>query len=495
MRSDQASPGRGASGRGERAASLPVSPQRAATIVASMADSLTVRSPYDDTVLGEVPTSSADDVNRAVAAAKRALRDDPLPAWRRAEILDVAAVTLDGRLEEFATIIANEAAKPIRTARAEAQRAVGTFRFAAAEARTLVGEMVALDALEAGEGKLGFTLRVPIGVVGAIAPFNFPLNLVVHKVAPAIASGCPVVLKPASQTPFSSIALAEMLIDECGLPADYLHVLVGGGGTVGNAIVDHPDIALITFTGSPDVGWGIRARAPRKKVGLELGNNAPLIIEPSGDWRTAAAKVKVAGFSHAGQSCISTQRIYVHRSIADDFTAELVSQVEQLIVGPPLEETTDVSALISHSETERVSEWIAEAKTAGAKVLTGGTVDDHGVLLPTVIAGATPDMKVCSQEVFGPVVTVAVYDDVEAAFALANDSAYGLQAAIFTADIATALHAVRTLDYGGVLVNEVPTWRADQQPYGGVRDSGNTREGPAYSVREMTEIRMVIIGP
>ncbi len=458
-----------------------------------MPHSLTVRSPYDDSVLGEVPVSTPADVDRAVTAAKAALHDDPLPAWRRAAILDTAAVKLEERLEEFATIIANEAAKPIRTARGEAQRAVGTFRFAAAEARTLTGEMVALDALQAGEGKLGFTLRVPIGVVGAIAPFNFPLNLVVHKVAPAIAAGCPVVLKPASQTPFSSIALAKMLIEDCDLPADYLHVVVGSGATIGNALVDHPGIALITFTGSPEVGWSIRARAPRKKVGLELGNNAPLIIEPTGDWRTAAAKVKVAGFSHAGQSCISTQRIYVHRSIADDFTAELVAQVEQLVVGPPLDEATDMSAMIARSETERVTEWVAEAEAAGAKVLTGGTVDDHGVFRPTVIVDARPEMKVCAHEVFGPVVTVATYDDVDDALALANDSVYGLQAAIFTSDIATALHAVRTLDYGGVLVNEVPTWRADQQPYGGLRDSGNTREGPAYSVREMTETRMVII--
>ncbi|MCU1502200.1 MAG: NAD-dependent aldehyde dehydrogenase [Ilumatobacteraceae bacterium] len=463
------------------------------SIVARMADTITVRSPYDDSIIGVVPVSTPEDVDRAVVAAAAALRDHPLPLWKRAEILDMAARRLGERLEEFATIIAKEAAKPIKTARAEAQRAVGTFQFAAAEARKLSGEMVPLDALSAGEGKLGFTLRVPIGVVGAIAPFNFPLNLVVHKVAPAIAAGCPVVLKPASQTPFSSITLAQMLIDECGLPEDYLHVVIGSGGTIGNAIVDHPGVALITFTGSPPVGWGIRARAPRKKVGLELGNNAPVIIEPSGDWKAAAAKIKVGGFSHAGQSCISTQRIYVHHTIAGAFTAELVAAVEQLVVGPPLDEATDVSALIAKSETERVSEWIAEARAGGATIATGGTVDDHGVLVPTVITGATADMKVCRLEVFGPVVTITAYDDVDEAMAMANDSEYGLQAAIFTSDIATALRAVHVLDYGGVLVNEVPTWRADQQPYGGVRDSGNTREGPAYSVREMTEIRMVVI--
>ena len=306
-----------------------------------------------------------------MASAKAALAAGPLPLWKRAAVLDAAALLLGERREEFARIIAAEAAKPIKTARVEAERAVGTFQFAAAEARKLVGEMVPLDAGPPGEGKLGFTLRVPIGVVGAIAPFNFPLNLVAHKVAPAIAAGCPVVLKPASQTPFSSIALAELLIDECGLPADQLHVVTGGGGTVGNAMVDHPDIALITFTGSPPVGWSIRARAPRKRVGLELGNNAPVIIEPDGDWKGAAAKIRVAGFSHAGQSCISTQRIYVHRSIADDFTAALVEGVKTLVVGDPMDEATDVSALISQGERERVASWVNEAEAAGAKLATG----------------------------------------------------------------------------------------------------------------------------
>src|SRR3954469_2469058 len=457
-------------------------------------ETIEVRAPFDDTLIGTVPACTAADVDRAVAAARSALAAGPLPLWKRAEVLDAAAARLAARRDEFAEIVAKEAAKPIKTARAEAERAVGTFQFAAAEARKLSGEMVPLDALAAGEGKLGFTLRVPIGVVGAISPFNFPLNLVAHKLAPAIAAGCPVVLKPASQTPFSAIALAKLLIDDCGLPADYLHVVTGSGGTVGNAIRHPPDIALLSLTGSPDVGWGIRSRAPRKRVGLELGNNAPVIIEPDGDWKTAAAKIKVAGFSHAGQSCISTQRIFVHSSIADDFTAALVDHVNSLVVGDPLDESTDVSALISHSETDRVVSWVAEAEAAGAKVLTGGAVGDGGVLRPTVIANAKPDMKVCSMEVFGPVVAIAAYDSLDSALELANDSSFGLQAAIFTSDISKALRAIHTLDYGGVLVNEVPTWRADQQPYGGVRDSGNTREGPAYSVKEMTEIRMVVLG-
>jgi acyl-CoA reductase-like NAD-dependent aldehyde dehydrogenase len=352
--------------------------------------------------------------------------------------------------------------------------------------------MVPLDASDAGVGKLGFVLRVPVGIVGAISPFNFPLNLVAHKIAPAIAAGCAVVLKPASQTPFSALKLAELLLDECGLPESWLQVVTGGGGEVGNAIVDHPDVALITFTGSPPVGWSIRERAPRKRVGLELGNNAPVVIEPSGDWSGAAAKIKMAGFSHAGQSCISTQRVFAHRSIHDDFVATLVEQVRGLVVGAPLDEATDVSALITPDDTQRVKSWVDEATGGGAKVQIGGDV--HGRLLePTVLTDVTPDMKVCRDEVFGPVVAVAAYDDVDEALRLANDTRYGLQAAIFTNELDVALRAAKTLDFGGVLVNEVPTWRTDQMPYGGVRDSGNTREGPAYAVREMTEERLVVI--
>ncbi len=454
---------------------------------------LEVRSPYDNSLIGKIPACTAADVDRAVAIARAALHAGPMPLWRRAQILDIAAVRLTERREEFAQIISRESAKPIKTARVEAERAAGTFSFAAAEARKLAGEMIPLDALQSGEGKFGFTLRVPIGVVGAIAPFNFPLNLVVHKVAPAIAAGCPVVLKPASQTPFSSIVLAEMLIDECGLPADYLQVVTGGGSTVGNAVVDHPDIALITFTGSPDVGWGIRSRAPRKRVGLELGNNAPVIIEADGNWLQAADKIRMAGYSHAGQSCISTQRIFVHSSIATQFTDALAERVATLVVGDPADEATDVSALISISERDRVKSWIDEAVTQGAQLISGGFIGDDGVLRPTILANVSHDMKVCAGEVFGPVVAIAAYDDLDEALRLANDSAFGLQAAIFTSDIGKGLKAIRTLDFGGVLVNEVPTWRADQQPYGGLRDSGNTREGPAFSVKEMTEIRMVVI--
>ncbi len=456
-------------------------------------ESVEVASPYDGRTIGRVPVGDAELVDRAVDAARGAMAD-PLPAWRRADILDAAAVALREQQDDFARTIADEAAKPITTARTEAARAVLTFQFAAVEARTLAGEMIPMDAAPPGEGKLGFTYRVPIGVVGAITPFNFPLNLVAHKIAPAIAAGCATVLKPASQTPFSAIALAELLLEECGLPPGWVNVVTGGGSAVGGAIVEHPGIAMISFTGSPDVGWDIRARAARKKVGLELGNNAPVVIEPSGDWKAAAGKIKVAGYSHAGQSCISTQRVLVHHSVADRFVAELVAEVESLTVGDPMDEGTDVSALISADDTERVKGWVDDAVAEGAEVATGGDVRGR-LLAPTVLTATTNEMKVCNTEVFGPVVAVQTYDDLDEGLRLANDTRYGLQASIFTAELAGALRAARTLDFGGVLVNEVPTFRTDQMPYGGIRDSGNTKEGPHHAVREMTEERLVVIQP
>jgi acyl-CoA reductase-like NAD-dependent aldehyde dehydrogenase len=454
-------------------------------------DVVEVRSPYDDRLIGTVPLGTESHIDDAVAVALACHREGALPTHERARILDDASRLLRERVEKFARIISDEAAKPMKTARIEATRAVDTFAFSAAVARTAAGEVVPLDASAPGVGKLGFVLRVPVGVVAAISPFNFPLNLVCHKVGPAIAAGCPVVLKPASATPLSALALADLLLDECGLPLGWLNV-VTCPGRVANHLVEHDDVAMITFTGSAAVGWDIRARAPRKKVSLELGNNAPVVIEPDADWQSAAAKIKVAGYSHAGQSCISTQRVFVHRDIAARFVDALVAAVSTLVVGDPGDDATDVSALIDPGETDRVASWIDDAVAAGAKVACGGRIDGR-LLLPTVLADVTPDMKVCAQEVFGPVVGVQVYDEYDEALRLADDSAYGLQAAVFTRDIGKALQAARSLRYGAVLVNEVPTWRADQMPYGGGRDSGNTREGPAYAVREMTEDRLVVI--
>ncbi|PZR79081.1 MAG: aldehyde dehydrogenase, partial [Candidatus Aeolococcus gillhamiae] len=310
----------------------------------------------------------------------------------------------------------------------------------------------------------------------------------------AIAAGCPVVLKPASATPLTAIALAELLLDECGLPAGHLNVVTGSGATIGNTLVDHPDVAYVSFTGSGDVGWAIAERASRTKVALELGNSSPVVIDADGDWERAAGTISVAGFSHAGQSCVSTQRVYVHSSVADDFCAALAKTVGALRVGDPLDADTDVSALITSDDRDRVKAWVDEAVAQGARVVAGGEIVD-GVLAPTVLADVTPDMRVCRDEVFGPVVAVQAVADVDEGLALADDTRYGLQAGIYTARIDTALQAAHRLHFGAVMINEVPTWRADLMPYGGVRDSGNTKEGPAYAVREMTEERLVVIQP
>ncbi|MGZ4688398.1 MAG: aldehyde dehydrogenase family protein [Acidimicrobiia bacterium] len=466
---------------------LPIGSERVTTD-----DEIVIRSPFDNQELGRVPKAGPGEIDAAVRAARTVLEGDPLSAWERAEVLDAAARRIKERNEDLAQSIATEAAKPIKTARVEAARAVGTFAFAAVEARTLTGDMIAMDGNVAGVGKLGFTLRVPIGVIGAISPFNFPLNLVSHKLAPAIAAGCPVVLKPASQTPLTALLLAEILLDECGLPAGWLNVVTGGGGTVGNALVDHDDVSMITFTGSPEVGWGIKARAPRKKVGLELGNNAPVIVEPDADLDLAATKIVAGGYSYSGQTCIAVQRVYVHDSVRDALVERIIPKVEALVVGDPLDDATDVSALIAHSERDRIVAWIDEAISGGAKVATGGDVR-HDLLTPTVLVNVTPGMKVCSEEVFGPLIGVQGYQAIDDALALANDSRYGLQAAVFTRDLQTALKAAHSLDFGGVTINEMPTFRTDQMPYGGVKDSGNTKEGPHYSVREMTEERLVVI--
>jgi acyl-CoA reductase-like NAD-dependent aldehyde dehydrogenase len=334
-------------------------------------------------------------------------------------------------------------------------------------------------------------MRVPIGVVGAITPFNFPLNLVGHKIAPALAAGCPVVLKPAGQTPMSALLLAE-LESEAGLPAGWLNVLVGPSAEIGDVLVEDERVRLITFTGSAEVGWKIRERAARKKVNLELGNATPVVVEADADIEQAAAKLAANAFAFAGQSCISVQRIYVQRAAYDDFVDRFVPKVDALRVGDPAEEETDVGPVIDEGARERIVSWIEEAKAGGAKVLTGGEIVD-GLLRPTVLADVTPEMKVSCLEVFGPLCTVSAYESTDEAFELANGTEYGLQAGIFTTNIHTAFAAADALEFGGITVNEAPTFRADQMPYGGVKASGNTKEGPHYAVREMTEERLVVI--
>ena len=450
-----------------------------------------VRSPYDGRLLGTVPAGTTAHLDSAIAVAGATLAAGSIPTHERASILDRLADSLTAHHEEFAQSISAESAKPITTARGEAARAVDTARFAAAAARTMGGELITMDASSAGEGKTGFVKRVPVGIVGAISPFNFPLNLVCHKIAPAIAAGCPVVLKPASSTPLTAIRLAEVLLEECGLPPGWLNVVTCPGQTAAH-MVEHDDVAMITFTGSPPVGWNIRATAPKKKVSLELGNNSPIIIEPDVDVAAVAAKLKGAAFGYSGQTCISTQRIYVHVDIATAFTEAMAAEAASLKVGDPSDPATDLSSLIDSGETDRVTSWIDEATAAGATLVCGGTMVD-GVLAPTILSGVTDDMKVSCIEVFGPVVGIATYTDFEDALKRANASIYGLQAAVFTNDLSKALRAADVLEYGGVMINESPSWRADHMPYGGIRDSGNTREGPSYTVREMTEERLIVI--
>lgn len=449
-----------------------------------------VRSPYDDALVGRVARGGAATTVAALDAAAKAM-ETPLPAHKRAEILVRVAGALGRRADEAAQVISAEAGKPLKAARVEVARAMSTYTMAAVEARKLAGEMVPMDASQAGEGKLAFTMRVPIGIVGAISPFNFPLNLVAHKIAPALAAGCAVVLKPASQTPLSALFLAELEL-EAGLPPGWLNVVAGPASEIGDVLVDDDRVTLITFTGSGPVGWKLRERAPRKRVNLELGNATPVIVDHDADVDDAAARCAANAFSYAGQSCISVQRIYVHDDVYDAFKASFLPRVEALVVGDPGDDATDVGPLISGPERDRVLAWIEEARSSGAVILTGGELRD-GLLTPTVVERPAPTSHLSCDEAFGPVCTLQPFSTIEEAIGLANSTRFGLQAGIFTGSAQTGLRAARELEFGGVVVNEAPTYRADQMPYGGIKDSGNTREGPAWAVREMTEERLVVL--
>jgi acyl-CoA reductase-like NAD-dependent aldehyde dehydrogenase len=449
-----------------------------------------VRSPYSGEVVGRVAKAGADETRRAVDAAAAAM-EEPLPAHKRAEILVRVAGALGRRHDEVARLISDEAGKPMKAARLEASRAMSTYTFSAVEARKLAGAMIPMDASQAGEGKLAFTLRRPLGVVGAISPFNFPLNLVAHKIAPSLAAGCAVVLKPAAQTPLSALLLAE-LEDEAGLPPGWLNVVVGPSSEIGDVLVEDDRVKVITFTGSSGVGWKLAERSPRKRVNLELGNSTPLIVEADADLDAAVAATAQHGFSFAGQSCISIQRVYVQNGVYDDFLSALLPKVEALTLGDPADEETDVGPVIDEHARDRILEWVDEARSGGAEILTGGELDGE-LIRPTVISNADAELKVSCQEVFGPVVTVNGYGTLDEAIDLANGTEFGLQAGIFTGSIRTAMRAAQELEFGGVTVNEAPTFRADQMPYGGVKESGNTKEGPAYAVRELTDERVVVI--
>ena len=470
---------------------LPLRPQVVAAGERLSGDPLEVRSPWDGSVVGVVATGGRSETADAIDAAHRATRS-PLPAYRRAEILDRAAAGIEANRDAFARILALEIGKPVSQALVEVDRCVQTFRFSAAEARTLTGTGVAFDAHPAGVGHRGFTIRVPIGVIAAITPFNFPLNLAAHKIGPAIATGCGVVLKPSRDAPLAAAALAGLLY-EAGLPKESLSVVVGSSSDIGDVLIDDHRVGMITFTGSSEVGWQLAARAPQKRVSLELGNSTPVVVCADADLAAAAGAVAASGFAFAGQSCISVQRVIVEESVHTGFVDELVGASAAKILGNPIDPDTFVGPLINHGARERVAAWIEEAQESGATPLLGsGNGGSH--LGPTVLDDVDPSSRVWRDEVFGPVVGIRTFSRFSEAIEAANATEYGLQAGIFTTDIRKALDASEQLDFGGVTINETPTFRVDQMPYGGTKISGNTREGPRYTVREMTEERVVVIG-
>jgi acyl-CoA reductase-like NAD-dependent aldehyde dehydrogenase len=444
---------------------------------------------YTGELLAELVEATADDVDRAVAAARAAMARERLPAYRRYLILRKVAEQMEAEAESLALGIAREGGKPLKDARAEVARAIQTVTLSAEEAKRIHGETVPLDAAPGSETKLGVFLRVPVGVVAAIAPFNFPLNLVVHKVAPAIAAGCAVVLKPASTTPLTSVRLCE-LFQEAGLPAGYLNLVLGPGSTVGMDLVRHPGVRMVTFTGSPAVGRQIHDAAGLKKVTLELGNNSANIVHKDADLPRAAKLLAQKAFSSAGQFCVSVQRIYVQEDVREEFESLLVSEAKALVVGNPEDPATDVGPMISEGEAKRVESWVEEALSAGARLLSGG--ERQGVMLPpTLLADVDPGMKVVAKEVFGPVASIVPYREFADAIRMVNDSTYGLQAGVFTRDLNLAWQAAQEIEAGGVIINDTSSYRVDLMPYGGMKESGIGREGPRYAVEEMTDIRMV----
>lgn len=448
-------------------------------------------SPFTGEKIAEIPEASDGQVKEAIEAAYRnreVMRS--LTAFERADILENLVKLLEESKQKIAELISLEAAKPMKYSRAETERTIETYKFAAEEAKQLCGEMIPMNAAQNGANKIGYTLREPVGVVAAITPFNFPLNLVAHKVGPAIAAGNTIVLKPASQTPLSSYFLAELL-DKAGLPKGCLNIVTGSGKIVGDQLVNSEKVNMITFTGSPEVGKRINAQAGLKKVALELGSNAGLIIDKNTDIEKIVPKCVVGSFSNQGQVCISLQRIYVHEELYDQFIAKFKAEAEKLVLGNPLDEETDVSCLISKNDLDRAVSWVKEAASAGSKVIAGGEVEGN-ILLPTIITNADRDLKVSCQEVFAPIVIVNTIKTVEEGIQEVNASRYGLQAGIYTKDIQTALQASKSLETGGVMINDIPTFRVDQMPYGGVKDSGNAREGLKFAIEEMTEIKLIV---
>jgi len=451
-----------------------------------------VRHPFDNHIVDVVPHGDAGDGDAALAAAARGAKlMAKLTAWDRYQILKKVSEKLEARTEELGRTISLEEGKPITEGRFEAGRAVQTFMLAAEEARRIHGETVPLDASPGGAGKMGFTLRVPCGVVVAITPFNFPLNLVAHKVAPAIAAGNAVVIKPPSATPLSALKLTEVLL-EAGMPAEAISCLTGPGGELGDALCRDSRVRKITFTGSVPVGKRICEMAGIKRVTMELGSNSPIIVLPDADLNKVAEAVAVTGYSNAGQVCISTQRVMAQRKIYADVLAATKAKVEALTTGNPLDEKTKVGPMIREVEAKRVEQWVGEAVKAGARVVTGGT-RKGAIYTPTIVADVKPEMRISCEELFGPAVAFTPFESADEALALANSSEFGLAAGVFTESVDTAMKFARELETGNIHINWGPGWRQDLMPYGGLKNSGFGKEGPRYAVEEMTELKTVVI--
>ncbi len=453
---------------------------------------LEVKNKYSGETVGVIQTATKEDLNKAIDAAERA--EDTMadmPAHKRADILLRVASLIRERSEDLSKTIAAEAGKALKFARAEVDRAQSTFTIAAEEAKRLHGETIPLDAVPSGEGFFGFWTRRPVGVIAAISPFNFPLNLVAHKVAPALASGNTVVLKPATTTPLAAAKLCQIL-HEAGVPAGAINLVVGGGGTVGEWLITDERVDKITFTGSPEIGKHILAVAGIKKVTLELGNTSPVVVAPDADLDFVAKRCAVGAYYNSGQVCISVQRIYSEKKVFEPFSEKFVKATEAMVVGDPLDERVDVGPMIDSKEVDRIESWVNEAQGSGAKVLTGGKRDGM-VYYPTVLTNVESDMKVVAEETFGPVASVISSDDFESALKQANDSKFGLQVGVFTNDVNRVFKAVKRLNFGGVIINDTPNFRADHMPYGGNRQSGLGREGLRFAMEDMTNIQLVAI--
>lgn len=470
---------------------MDVRPYLAAGRPKESADSFDVRSPWDDALVARVARPSPAEVDRSLAlahAARETVRR--VPAWRRAEVLAAVSRRLESEPDRWAATIVRESGKPWTAARGEVDRAVGTLRASAAEATRAQGEVVPLDAAPGGEGRLGILRRFPLGVVACITPFNFPLNLVAHKIGPALAAGCPFVLKPSSRTPSSALDLAQAFLD-AGAPPEAVTVLPLAGDATTDLACD-PRVRGVSFTGSPEVGWELRRRAFRQRVVLELGGNAGVVVDRGADLDRAAARCVAGAFGQSGQSCVSVQRIYAHREVFEPFVERLLAGVRALVVGDPTDPATDVGPLVTEADARRVEAWIEESRAAGATVLAGGS--RRGSLVePTVLTGTRPDQRVCAREVFGPVAVVEAVGSAAEGIAAVDASEFGLQAGIFTPDLATALDAFESIEAGAVLVNEVPTWRSDPMPYGGTKGSGVGREGPRFAIEDYTEPRLLVV--